>query len=169
MIKLVSAFGLLQLLKFEWKLFLWAHQLILLLAVGALGPVGEHHLESESILSKDCSEHEINGVYTAFEKKVYDDLRSPSLFIIHYLALTYTSSLTLNWNHFLFSITLLLLNHQWNQFLLQFINTSEGMTWGFSVVISRGLHLVFPLHWNNIFTTSCRDTDRINPFIFCHF
>ena len=25
-------------------------------------------------------------------------------------------------------LTLLLLNHQWNQFLLQFINTSEGMT-----------------------------------------
>jgi hypothetical protein len=67
-----------------------------MLAVGVLGPVGEHHLESESILSKDCSEHEINGVYKAFEEKVYDDLRSPSLFIIHYLALTYTSSLTLN-------------------------------------------------------------------------
>ena len=49
-----------------------------MLAVGVLGPVGEHHLESESILSKDCSEHEINGVYKAFEEKVYDDLRSIS-------------------------------------------------------------------------------------------
>ena len=49
-----------------------------MLAVGVLGPVGEHHLESESILSKDCSEHEINGVYKAFEEKVYDALCSIS-------------------------------------------------------------------------------------------
>ena len=49
-----------------------------MLAVGVPGLVGEHHLESESILSKDCSEHEINGVYKAFEEKVYDDLRSIS-------------------------------------------------------------------------------------------
>ena len=49
-----------------------------MLAVGVLGPVGEHHLESESILSKDCSEHEINGVYKAFEEKFYDDLLSIS-------------------------------------------------------------------------------------------
>ena len=49
-----------------------------MLAVGVHGLVGEHHLESESILSKDCSEHEINGVYKAFEEKVYDDLRSIS-------------------------------------------------------------------------------------------
>ena len=49
-----------------------------MLAVGVLGPVDEHHLEYESILSKDCSEHEINGVYKAFEENVYDDLRSIS-------------------------------------------------------------------------------------------
>ena len=130
-----------------------------MLAVGVLGPVGEHHLESESILSKDCSEHEINGVYKAFEEKVYDDLRSISnrgtaimrlgnrnnmlkkksclkmsslkfTLSIHYSLSCLHLYIIFNTKLNSFSIfnTLLLLNHQWNQFLLQFINTSEGMT-----------------------------------------